>query len=231
MVPSGPTAVELWMSPLGNRASAGRLAAVLKLRSKVSRRGPACGLRPVCWASIWYCGLPPPAAAGAGEGEATAATPGDGDGLATGDAAAAADGEAPGDATGAMAGLVVGAVVACAAGTAVIVGCCPWHAASRPVPPRAANWPRCTRKRRRLRSMQLEPSGSCYVCRPTPARRRHEARCDIPALKSPRERNESSKSLTRSLHVTGTPRASPRQCHHPMKGGTKHGDAKHCDSN
>src|SRR5215216_5347357 len=160
MVPSGPTAVELWMSMFGNSESAGRLAAVSKLRNSLNCRGPACGLRPVCCASIWYCGLPPPAAAG--EGEGAAATPGEGDGLAAGDGDApatgdaAGEGEAAGDAAGAIAGFVVGGVVACAAGgTAVLVGCCPpWHAASRPVPPRAANWPRCTRKRRRLMSTQ-----------------------------------------------------------------------------
>ena len=36
-------------------------------RSNVRRRGPVCGLRPLCSASIWYCGLPAAApATGAG---------------------------------------------------------------------------------------------------------------------------------------------------------------------
>src|SRR5690242_19847074 len=88
------------MSGMGSRVSCERREAVSKLRSRLRRRGPACGLRPVYRASIWYCGLPAIAPAATGEGEAAAA--GEAAGLAAGEAA----GEAPatGDAAGAVAG-------------------------------------------------------------------------------------------------------------------------------
>jgi hypothetical protein len=161
--------------------SAGRLAGavVSKERSKLSRRGPACGLRPVCRASIWYIGLPatPPAATGAGEGEAAGLTAGDGDGPA---AAAAAAGEGDGppatglvagetEATACTAGLVVGPV---AAGTlvGVGVGAALVQAASKPVPPRATDWPASARKCRRLRCMTAERSGPSGFFAQMPAR-------------------------------------------------------------
>src|SRR5262249_13224062 len=131
-----------------------------KLRKRFRRRGPAYGLRPVCCASIWYIGLPATAPATTAEGDAAAA--GDAAGLAAGDApgcgeaARAAAREA--DAPGATAGLVVGAVAAAGALVTVTGGGLPWQAANRPVPPNAANWPRCTRKRRRLKSIAAESS-------------------------------------------------------------------------
>src|SRR6266542_3041232 len=110
MVPSGPIAHELWISGMASSESGGRTAKLSKLRSSVSRRGPLCGLRPECWLSIWYCGLPatapPAAAAAAGDGEATAAAPGDGDAAGLAAAAGDAAGEAAGDAAGAPAGFV-----------------------------------------------------------------------------------------------------------------------------
>src|SRR5437867_9552121 len=93
-------------------ASAGRSSGADSAidRSNVRRRGPVCGLRPVCCASIWYCGLPAtaPAATGAraGEGEAAATTPGDADGTAgdaAGDAATAGAVAGETEATGWMA--------------------------------------------------------------------------------------------------------------------------------
>ena len=108
--------------------SGGRLAAavVSNDRNNVSRRGPACGLRPVCSGSIWYIGLPamPAATAGTGEGEAAAATAGEGDGPtpAAGDGAPAMGLVAGAtEAAGWIAGLVVGAGPL-AAGTLVGVG-------------------------------------------------------------------------------------------------------------
>jgi hypothetical protein len=78
-----------------------------------------CGLRPVCCASIWYCGFPaiaPPATGGrAGEGEAAAATAGEADGTAgdaAGDAATAGAVAGETDATGWMAGWAVGPLAA-----------------------------------------------------------------------------------------------------------------------
>src|SRR3954452_16755328 len=99
MVPSGPTTVELWMSGVVMVAwSAGLSDGLVRsmLRWRFRLRGPVCGLRPVCRASIWYIGLPA-TTAGAGDGLATGGGPGAG--LAAGDAAAATDGEAtrPGD--------------------------------------------------------------------------------------------------------------------------------------
>jgi len=104
-------------------ASGGRSSGAVKVidRSNVSRRGPACALRPVCSASIWYCGLPaiaPAASAGcAGEGDAAATTAGEAEGAAgeaAGDAAAGGTVAGPTEATGWMAGLVVGPLVALA---------------------------------------------------------------------------------------------------------------------
>src|SRR5579884_2167401 len=61
MVPSGPIAHEHWISELAQPGS-GRSApglAVSNVRSSVGELvGPTCGLRPVCWASPWYCGRP-----------------------------------------------------------------------------------------------------------------------------------------------------------------------------
>src|SRR5258708_18995093 len=95
-------------------ASGGRSSGAVRVmdRCNASRRGPLCGLRPLCSASIWYCGLPaiaPAAKAGcAGDGEAAAATAGEADGAAgeaAGDAAAGATEAGLTDATGWMAGL------------------------------------------------------------------------------------------------------------------------------
>src|SRR5258707_11897884 len=96
-------------------ASGGRSSGAVRVmdRCSASRRGPLCGLRPLCSASIWYCGLPaiaPAASAGcAGEGEAAATTAGDADGAAgeadgaAGEAAAAgATVAGPTEATGWM---------------------------------------------------------------------------------------------------------------------------------
>src|SRR4030081_1025674 len=98
---------------IGGASGGRRVGAVRSIdRSNVSRRGPACGLRPVCSASIWYCGLPAiapaPSARVAGEGEAAAATAGDADGAAgeaAGEAATGGTVAGPTDATGWMAGL------------------------------------------------------------------------------------------------------------------------------
>src|SRR5437899_7860497 len=99
-------------------ASGGRSSGAARSmeRSSVKRRGPVCGLRPLCCASIWYCGLPaiaPAVKAGwAGEGEAAATTAGEAEGAAgdaAGDAAADVAGET--EATGWMAGLLVGPLV------------------------------------------------------------------------------------------------------------------------
>ena len=102
-------------------------------RSSVNWRGPVCGLRPECSASIWYIGLPvTPAATACGDGGG-AATAADADGTGTGDAAGLTAGEAPAagwtvggetEATGAIASLAVGGVVALAAGAPGAAGPC-----------------------------------------------------------------------------------------------------------
>ncbi len=98
-------------------ASGGRSSGAVRVmdRCSASRRGPLCGLRPLCSASIWYCGLPaivPGASAGcAGEGDAAATTAGDAAGAAGEAAAAGATVAGPTEATGWMAGLVVGPLV------------------------------------------------------------------------------------------------------------------------
>src|SRR5213595_2660084 len=95
-------AAELWMSGRGMAGSWVGQLPESKVRSRTARRGPAWGLRPVCWGSIWYIGRPASAAPAAGEGEA-AGTGLAAAGLATaaGDAAGAALGAAPGGGTGA----------------------------------------------------------------------------------------------------------------------------------
>src|SRR6266536_2165671 len=45
---------------------------VLNERMSFGSRGPRFGLRPVCWASIWYIGRPTWRGAGAGVGSMTA---------------------------------------------------------------------------------------------------------------------------------------------------------------
>src|SRR5438105_5256427 len=159
------------MSVLGTSASSGRNSGwfVSKVRASTRRRGPVCGDRPLCSASIWYIGLPATAPA-TGDGEALAATTaGDGDGppAATADGAAdaaglGATGEAAGWITG-LAGAVV--LVPAAAGTLVTVigGVWLWQATNRPVPPTAIQGPKLARKRRRLSLMTL--------LRPLPAAR------------------------------------------------------------
>ena len=46
------------MSELPKIGSGTSTRDVLKVRSRIGWRGPMCGLRPVCWASIWYIGRP-----------------------------------------------------------------------------------------------------------------------------------------------------------------------------
>lgn len=103
------------MSARGTTASGGSKSGVpvLKLRSRTGWRGPAYGLRPVCWASIWYIGSPATAELaglpGAGEAAATARAPGDGEGTAT---AGATDGAAAEPTDGAATGAAFGAAEA-----------------------------------------------------------------------------------------------------------------------
>ena len=109
-------------------ASAGRSSGAVSAieRCSASRRGPVCGLRPVCSASIWYIGLPATPAAGAAvgrtgttDGDGWAATAGAADGDGAGDAAGLAAGAAAAgdtEATGAMAGAVVGGWAGAAVG-------------------------------------------------------------------------------------------------------------------
>src|ERR671932_2123682 len=133
MVPSAATTLDDWKSGRRMVESGGRSSGVLvsNVRSSVGRRGPAYGLRPVCWASTWYIGLPSTVALGrAGEGDAATATAGDGDGPA-----AATDGLAAGLATGAGASVGDAAAAGAPAGGGALVGCpcrTPWQATSRP---------------------------------------------------------------------------------------------------
>src|SRR5436305_5621968 len=151
-VPSGATALDDWKSARRKVESAGTRSGVpeSKLRSRTGRRGPAYGLRPVCWASTWYMGLPSTVATGRpGDGEAATATAGEAAG-----AAAGTDGLAAGLATGA--GASVGDAPAAALGAAPAGGlvgagldCPPWQATSKPVPLKST----CRRNRRRLSSI------------------------------------------------------------------------------
>src|ERR1051326_1300949 len=73
-VPSAPIAAELWMSELPKTGSGTGTSEVLKVRSKLSWRGPLYGLRPVCCASTWYIGRPTVTGDGAPVGAAQAET-------------------------------------------------------------------------------------------------------------------------------------------------------------
>src|SRR5579859_1225607 len=127
------------MSGVGTRPSSGRKSGwlVWKVREMARLRGPVCGERPWCCASIWYCGLPTrPAATGdglaaaAGDAAGFGAATGLAAGLAAGDAAAAAAGAVAGetDATGWIAGGAVGLGVA-AGGLVTVIGWGGlWHA-------------------------------------------------------------------------------------------------------
>src|SRR5581483_5659734 len=68
MVPSGPIAQEHWMSgfvqPGSGRSTPGLVVSNVR-RSAGCLVGPVWGLRPVCWASPWYCGRPVVGGAGA----------------------------------------------------------------------------------------------------------------------------------------------------------------------
>src|SRR5579884_4115713 len=68
MVPSGPIAQEHWMSgfvqPGSGRSTPGLVVSNVR-RSAGWLVGPVWGLRPVCWASPWYCGRPVVGGAGA----------------------------------------------------------------------------------------------------------------------------------------------------------------------
>src|SRR5579859_6721493 len=157
MVPSAPIALELCTSARGVAPSDGKFSGseVSKRRRTVAWRGPAWGLRPVCWASCWYIGLPAAAGAAAlgrvATGEGAAATAGDGDGLAgsCGFAAGAAEATLAGatEAAGALAGGNVGPDTGAVVGGAVAA----WHAASSPVELTTTRALAPSRKRRRVK--------------------------------------------------------------------------------
>ena len=104
-------------------------SAASKRRSKVAWRGPACGLRPECCASCWYICLPAKAPTGA-VAELAAAGAAEGDGTAATAGATAGEGDGPTDAAGlATGGTVAGATEAAGAMAGPVVGGCAWAAA------------------------------------------------------------------------------------------------------